>query len=548
MRMVKPSVRGDASRSAVAGWNHLESGHHEPASPFQRGVIGELFWVIPDPVLIVTAGRVEAANPAAERLFAVRIDPAGAPAPLDVVCGASAEPVLEMIETGTGGLIRTGGAADLHLDVEVQRIAPGSERSVVILRDVTTEQRYVEGLVRLNEVARCVLTEPSLDVILQRIVDESREITGAAFSALLLLKEGSRSEVARFFYNAPRELFPSRLPRAVGLLGVPIETGGVANIDDIRNHPQGVGIPVEHHPPIGPLLAVPIGTPDVVIGELAVANPPGAGVFDRLDEQMLTELGLSAAEAVGLADARSSMQQSEHARQTLIDVVRHDMATPIAVARGCLDHLNEHGDSLSDEQRHEMFRALDRSVASLERLSANLRSDARLENPSIEEDFADVIVGNLIAELQDHLVDFGAQRNVEVVFRLEEDVPESVRGSHLLIRQAIENLITNAVKHSARDSSVVVTCRKEGDSVRFDIRDRGPGIPVTAQVDLFERFTNTDRGPGSVTGLGIGLSIVRRVAELHGGTVGVSSQPGDGSTFWISLPVVPPQRQKETSH
>ena len=223
------------------------------------------------------------------------------------------------------------------------------------------------------------------------------------------------------------------------------------------------------------------------------------------------------------------------------------MATPLAVARGCLDNLKQHGDSLSQEQKDEMFRALDRSVASLERLSANLRSDARLENPSVVDDFADITVANLIAELQDHLVDFGAQRNVELLFRLEEDVPETLRGSRLLVRQAIENLITNAVKHSARHSSVMVTCQREGGSIRFDIRDRGPGIPVAAQVDLFDRFTNTKRGPGSVTGLGIGLSIVRRVAELHGGTVGVSSRPGDGSTFWITLPLEPPEPPRDTT-
>ena len=501
-------------------------------------MIGELFWVIPDPVLIVDDRTVEAMNPAAERLFGVELDDVAGGASLEDVCGDCADGISTVIAGGEADLVQSA-ARGFHLEVKVQRLAPESSRSVVLLRDVTTEQRYMHGLVRLNDIAREVLTERSLDVVLQRIVDEAKEITGAAFSALLILKEGSDTEVTKFVYNAPRDLFPSRLPRAVGLLAVPIQTRQVANIEDIRGHPAGVGIPVEHHPPIGPLLAVPIVVHDTVLGELAVANAPGERVFERLDEQMLTELGLHAAEAVRMSVARSLTDESERARQTLVDVVRHDMATPIAVARGCIDHLN--AQTLSPDQRSEIFRALDRSVAALERLSSNLRSDARLENPAANEQFVDIPVGSLIEEIRNDLVDFGEQRNVDVVFHAEDDVPDTFRGSHLLVRQAIENLVTNAVKHSVRDSQVVVTCRPEGEAVRFDVSDRGAGIPTDSQHDLFDRFTSTNRGPGAVTGLGIGLSIVRRVADLHGGTVGVASRPGEGSTFWITLPIEPPQ-------
>lgn len=494
--------------------------------------------MIPDPVLIVNEGIVEAMNPAAERLFGIELDDVAGGALLEDVCADCAEGIRVIVDGGEPGVVQSRGPSLLHLDVKVERLAPDSSRCLVLLRDVTTEQRYVTGLVRLNDVAREVLAQPSLDVVLQRIVDAAKDITGAAFSALLILKEGSDTEVTRFVYNAPRELFPSRLPRAVGLLAVPIQTRQVANVEDIRGHPAGVGIPVEHHPPIGPLLAVPIVVEDSVLGELAVANPPGERIFVRLDEQMLTELGLHAAEAVRAGTARSLTDETERARQTLVDVVRHDIATPIAVARGCIDYLQ--AQKLSPDQRTEIFSALDRSVAALERLSANLRSDARLDNPAVNEDFADIPVEALIAEIRNDLVDFGDQRNVEVVFHCEDDVPDSFRGSHLLVRQAIENLVTNAVKHSARDSQVVVTCRREGDSVRFDVSDRGAGISTSSQQKIFDRFTSTQSVSGAVNGLGIGLSIVRRVADLHRGTVGVASRPGEGSTFWITFPIEPP--------
>lgn len=513
---------------------------HDPAPPLRRGVIGELFWVIPDPVLVVNDDLVEAINPAGKRLFGFRVDLEGETGTLEDICGDCAEGLRAMIEAGRGGRLEfTSGDGLLHLDVKIERVAPGSDRCIVLLRDVTTEQRYVNGLVRLNEIAREVSGQRSLDTVLQRIVDEAKAVTGAAFSALLILKQGSETEVAKFVYNAPRHLFPSRLPRAVGLLAVPIRTRKIANLEDIRGHPAGVGIPVDHHPPIGPLLAVPIIADDQVFGEVAVANAPGDPVFEQLDEHLLTELGHHAAEAVRLSTARSSSAKSEKARQTLVDVIRHDMATPVAVARGCIDHLGNAAESLSEEQRSEIFRALDRAIAALERLSANLRSDARLENPTVDQQFDEIAVDELIDELRDDLVDYGEQRHVQVLFHKDEEVPAAFRGIRLLIRQAIENLVTNAVKHSTRGTQVVVTCRAEGDGVRFDVRDEGTGISAHLQEELFDRFTATKSGPGNVIGLGIGLSIVRRVADLHGGTVGVTSQPDHGSTFWITLPVEP---------
>ena len=128
----------------------------------------------------------------------------------------------------------------------------------------TDERRHVEGLHRVGALARELVTEGSLEVLLQRIADEARDLTGAAYSAVLLVREDG-TEVQYFFYNGPRNLFPTRLPRAVGLLAVPITTRAPARVADIRDHPAAVGIPVEH-PPIAALLSVPIIAGDRVLG------------------------------------------------------------------------------------------------------------------------------------------------------------------------------------------------------------------------------------------------------------------------------------------
>ncbi|HYI45133.1 MAG TPA: sensor histidine kinase, partial [Actinomycetota bacterium] len=77
-------------------------------------------------------------------------------------------------------------------------------------------------------------------------------------------------------------------------------------------------------------------------------------------------------------------------------------------------------------------------------------------------------------------------------------------------------------------------------SVRFDIRDKGPGIPLEDQSNLFLRFHRGDsKDDLPRIGLGLGLSIVKRVAEAHGGAVGLASRPGQGCTFWVTFPLSP---------
>jgi signal transduction histidine kinase len=397
------------------------------------------------------------------------------------------------------------------------------------------EELLSQRLRRLNEIARRMMTCPSLDVLLQEVVDEARAMTDASFSALLILKEGSRTEVAKFVYNAPRELFPDRLPRAIGLLAAVIETGAAARIDDIRKHPLAIGIPVEH-PPIGPLLAVPLASDGSVFGELAVANPPDKRTFDDADEEMLTELGHSAASAIRLIEETGEREAHDEARQTMLDMLRHDMMTPIATAKGALELLSGPA-RLNEDQKRLLMGALNRAVLNLEGMAKNLRSDARLEGPRLEGEIRDVATASLLKDLADDLGRMASDRDVELTVN-EEDAPDRFRGVESLARQALENLITNAIKFSPHGGRVAITARAEGPSVRFDVTDQGPGIGPEDQRGLFDRFGKSTH---SSPGLGLGLSIVKRVAEAHGGAVGVASQPGQGSTFWISLPVSGPR-------
>jgi signal transduction histidine kinase len=502
------------------------------------GAIGELFFNVNDAVLIAKDGLVIAWSPSAEALFGLTAAEATEPgADLAMAFGSGLPVLWSLIDTGGQVVITCGGASERVLEATAWHLG-GDEAAptVVVMHDITRDRRQVHGLEALNALARELLAEPSLDVLLARIVDAAKELTGADFSALITVRDGG-NEVEHFVYNAPRELFPARLPRLVGLLAVPMATRSVARIDDIRGHPAGVGIPVQH-PPIAALLAAPILVGDRVVGELAVANGPDRPTFDDVDEAMLTELAAHGAMAVSLVGAREAEAQVAATRRAIVDTALHNIRTPLAVANGFVATIRDHGTTMSNEELAHAFEAIDRAHERIQGLAEGglLDSPRAVSQPRPVDD---VDVAPLGDEL---LTDLAPVRpDVEIRWDTAAGSPASFRGDGRLVREVLENLIANAVKHAPPTTPVTVTVRQDGSSVRFDVTDRGPGIPPEEQSRVFEQFYRTRQSvQQDLPGAGLGLWIARRLTEVMGGTVGLSSRPDQGTTFWATFPMAPP--------
>lgn len=507
-----------------------------------QGAIGELFWNTNDGVVVCEPGRVVAWNPAAEAMLGLTAEEAIGGADLRPAFGEATKQLWALVEAGGGQLrLDCAGGSDRVLEATAWRLAGGtSSATVVVLHDLTDEVRQMAGLRHLNALARELLSQGSLDVLLVRIVDAAKELARADFSALLLLREGSEEEMSHFVYNAPRELFPERLPRAVGLLAVPIRSRSVTRIDDIRGHPAGVGIPVEH-PPIAALLAVPVLAGQAVIGELAVANKADRPTFDDIDEALVTELAGHAALAVSLMTTRRDKERIQDTRRALLDVALDNIQTPLTVAREALATVRGETGEVGQEDRNGALEAIGRAH---ERIQA-LTEGALLEDPTPPGgtrvlDTEPMEVAGVLADLRD---DFEKLRDdVPVEVAVEAGAPAVFTGDRRLVRELLDNLVSNAVKHSPPGRPVSVTARLEGESVRFDVTDRGPGIPPEDQARIFEQFYRTAQSVADgVPGRGLGLWIARRLADLQGGTVGVSSRSGQGCTFWATFPIHPPE-------
>ena len=126
--------------------------------------------------------------------------------------------------------------------------------------------------------------------------------------------------------------------------------------------------------------------------------------------------------------------------------------------------------------------------------------------------------------------------------RIEVQVPRGLEAQLDADRlgQIVGNLLTNALRY-APEGPIVLRAARRGDELRFEVADRGPGIPSAEQPRIWETFYRGAQGiASSHRGSGLGLAVVKQLVELHGGQVGVRSAPGRGTTFWFTVPAEGP--------
>jgi signal transduction histidine kinase len=235
-------------------------------------------------------------------------------------------------------------------------------------------------------------------------------------------------------------------------------------------------------------------------------------------------------------DLREILLQAERLadlRRSFLHVVVHDLRSPVGAVTTLLDNLKSGlGGPLNTQQQRWAERADQRLQGALELLRA-LQVMADLETESLADLMKPVALEPIIREVVEEQVDLAQAHGQTLTAELPEILPK-VRCIDRLVREALVNYVGNAIKHAGPGRSIVVRLLPQGAEVRIEVADNGPGIAPEAQKQLFQEFSRLSR---SVPGTGLGLSIVRRIAEAHGGKVGVESAPGQGSRFFLILPV-----------
>jgi signal transduction histidine kinase len=244
---------------------------------------------------------------------------------------------------------------------------------------------------------------------------------------------------------------------------------------------------------------------------------------------------------VGLtASYRLVRRESEMARlkSDFVANVSHDLKTPLALIRMYAETL-EMNRVPHETSRHEYYGVITRESERLTRLIDNVLDFSRIESGAQRYALVRRPVEPVIHDVLDVFRHPFAQAGFKVEVSVEPDLPELPLDADALA-QALANLVDNAIKYSGDGRRVEIRAGRVGDEIRLEVADDGIGIPATEHAHIFEKFyrvgsSDTQGRRGS----GVGLTLVKHIAEAHGGRVTVDSNPGRGSRFILHLPLSP---------
>jgi PAS domain S-box-containing protein len=233
--------------------------------------------------------------------------------------------------------------------------------------------------------------------------------------------------------------------------------------------------------------------------------------------------------------ATEELRQVGEIKNALLAAVSHELRTPLTSVIGFAELLRRHDGELSGERREHLLSSLCRNALRLERLLGDLLDLDRLDRSVIEPVRRPTPVSELIARVIARLD--ASDRTIHVEL---EPVEASIDGPK--VERIVENLLVNAVKHTYTGSSIWVRIASARGGVLLTVEDDGPGVADELKPMIFDAFVQGE-GPHRThsPGTGIGLSLVARFAELHGGSASVSDRPGGGARFQVYLPDGPPE-------
>jgi len=410
----------------------------------------------------------------------------------------------------------------------------------------------------LARIGAALTSDLDLQKIVQTVTDETTQLTGAEFGAFFynVLNEAGESYTLYTLSGAPREAFATfPMPRATAVFAPTFHGTDVIRSADITKDPRyGKNAPYHGKPaghlPVVSYLAVPvISRAGNVLGGLFFGHSE-PNIFTERDERIVVGTASWAAVAMDNArlladaiaarnDAERARSQAEEANRTkaeFLAAMSHELRTPLNAIAGYAQILELGIQGGLNDAQLEMLGRMQRSQRALSTLIEELLGFARIESGKVVYRTSHITIAELLDDIEPLIRPQLSAKHV--TYNIETCDPSiTVWADREKVEQILLNLITNAIKFTER-GEITVKCTSSANVVEICVRDTGIGIAEDRLESIFEPFVQVDGGYTRTSqGTGLGLTISRTFARAMGGDVCVSSVPGEGSAFTLSLPV-----------
>lgn len=242
--------------------------------------------------------------------------------------------------------------------------------------------------------------------------------------------------------------------------------------------------------------------------------------------------------AVEMAKHTAELRQArelDQLKSAFVDAVSHELRSPLTSIKGYAEFLDEGVDGPPTEMQRDFIAHIQRGAARMEAILDDLLEFGRLDAGSFKLRSEPIDLRPLLDELAASFRPLIEAADITLTMALD-DRKLCVVADPQRIGQVVSNLLHNAIKFTPVGGEIHMTARLARGALHCEVKDTGPGIDATDIPRLFKRFSQLGRGEQK-GGTGLGLSIAKVLVEAHGGTIGVASEPGEGSRFWFRLPM-----------